>query len=300
MTIKPTETHWDETWDEFDWDGWLKPGIDLGHARGYNCFCIMGGVNGLPFAMNRYTQETFNSRLTQMIDYLASLDMYVVMVAGGRGSWDNTGANPQITSLQWTTYVASVVDVLADYQGVVVGLDVDLEVNAHTNEGAAQAPSFSWASIKTDFDTVKTYCDTAAPWLPLTMSNSVTPSGSGFQATFAADLANRVDFWDWHIYSGDPAAGYMNPVYAAGGAKPFLIGEFGVNQGQSGAVRIARVNAILRNVVARDPLCMGALQWCTFDQEVPTSGQWGIWDNPVDQTYRTDVADVFDTFPKAG
>lgn len=301
VTIRPVDTHWDTMWAAFDWEGWLKPQIDLCAARGYNTFCTFGGINGTEVGTELYTEAQLEARVRQVMDYVRQVGMWNVFVAGGRGSWDNSGSNPQITSSQWRAYCASMLaNVLADFEGNLIGLDADLEVNAHTNEGAGLTPSFSWASVLADYDAVRAARTSSCPWLPMTMSNSVTPAGSGFQATFATDLATRVDFWNWHIYGSDPAAGYMVPVFSLGGSKPFLIGEFGVSVSMSQAARQNRVNAILTNVAGRDSQCVGTLQWCTFDQDTDPTNQWGIWDNPDDQTYRADVGDIFDSFPKAG
>jgi hypothetical protein len=299
---------WDLFWAEFDWTGWFKPTIDQAKAYGCNTILVFGGWNGLPAGSNLFSEATYFARLSQTFDYIRAQGMYAKFCVGDRGQWSQTGSNPQLVGAQYQAHVISLAqNVLTNYHGTLVMLDVENEVSHHCIEGSNQTPVFSWASILADYDAIRIGVKAVCPWLPMTMSNANDPSLAGFTTTtFIPALATRIDYWDWHIYSADPAANYFAPCYAAL-AVPALIGEWGVKQTQSGAVRVARVNAILENVVARDSRCIGAIQWAAFDQEnaahpdSPVGDEkWGLWDNPTTLTYRNDVGDVFNTFPKVG
>lgn len=307
----------DLLWSEWDWTGWWKPSIDQFKALGGNYLKIGGAPNGLPWGTNLYSVATYTSRISQVLTYLGNQGMFAVFCAGDRGMWQSSvqmGGQPQMTSTQWQQHISDIAPTLAQFQGVVVGVEMENEINSHVSDGgfANAAPQFTWTSVKADFVANRATIQAAAPWLPCTMSNSQAPGNAsgGGGTTFINDMASIADYFDFHIYvgAGGVSAGFWNPVTSVS-TKPLLVGEMGVNQTLASATRTAVIQSIRDNAL-NVPNCMGGSIWAVFDQAdgtypgsttfngqtYPQQEQWGLFDNPVSLTERTDVTGVFKTF----
>jgi len=148
----------------------------------------------------------------------------------------------------------------------------------------AQGKALMPADVLALFAAVRSVCN-----VPITMSRSIV-DGFGWNDTTSMWYqvfanAKGVDFLDIHIYPehlttpfdviqpGDPDF----QILKAG--KPFLIGEYGVSQNQSDALKASRFNMV--TAIHNRRGVIGSFIWGLADQKTSANpeDQWGLFDN---------------------
>jgi len=190
---------WRFMWDgAYDWNGWLKPGIDLVASLGANTIKICGlgpaAISGATF------QRSLVDRVRKYLDYAGEKGLLVYWQPDTHSLHSWSDAELLAAAVQNAL-------ILADYPNVI-GIDL-------YNEYDMSRPGFHGLV----FGQVRSVCN-----LPLSISNAAIPSsGSWFEA-----LGGLVDFWDLHSYAAtlpSELSFYRSSSGASG--KPFIIGESG-------------------------------------------------------------------------
>lgn len=263
--------NWPRMWDQnYDWNGWLRPGLDKVAGLGANTVKMIGlgepalAVSGTAF------EPYLADRMRQYLDYAASLGLLVFWQVNTRSEYGNTA-----------TLVASAVAnarILADYPNVVaidLWNEIDLEVSSSWEASAVPFMQQAYAALK------------AVTPLPLTASLASGPPLPPTSAyTRMTRIAPFVDFWDFHQYhrtTDVTAIPYPEqfatfrtlPYY-----KPWLIGESGaprVSGGGGGFVagpteQSEHWSRLM--VMSYEPDCLGVVGFSLTDYD---SLQFGVF-----------------------
>ncbi|WP_104084256.1 hypothetical protein [Cryobacterium sp. Y11] len=264
---------WDLFWANWAWETDIKWQIDYAKSAGANTIRVIGDV----MAITRYAIMTiteYRARWRQLIDYCASLDMYVYACGGGIPD-----ANYDITAV---TQVLVELGKEINGDERVIGLDIMQESYA-----------FAITNMETLVPSIRAVCDrkltfsipTGAPW----DDNSVAARNQ---------FRPWVDFYDFHVYYDVSVNDIQDYWNRANESKPFLIGEFGLGAAAGEPAQLARFTAV-RNAVAlvREDgrHIAGALVWAIRDQDPDPSQYYGLW--TVDKVPRQYLIDAFKAFP---
>lgn len=255
---------WRSFFSTWDWEGWIKPQVDLVRAAGGNVVRLIGdvrGVNDGTFTLNAYL-----SRWQQLIEYCATQGI-LVYSAGGGGSQLAGFTQQQILDV-----VVGLANLIDQYPETVVAFDV------------IQESSTGWAA---DNAAVATSAVRSATATPLTYSHIVSTVSALRDRTWKATLREHVDYFDIHAYVDLPAFCLYDMFWSQGEKKPILIGEFGASDEDGVAAQTARyksvVDVALNRVNNLHPA--GALSWAVKDFQDSPGYRWGMWtaDNVVRQ-----------------
>jgi len=265
---------WDLFWANWAWDTKIKWQIDYAKSAGANTIRVIGDV----FAITRYSLMTiteYRARWRQLIDYCASLDMYVYACGGGIPDTNyNTAAVTQV-----------LVELGKEINGDerVIGYDVMQE-------------SYSFAITEMDalIPAIRAVCDRK-----LTFSLPIGASWDVDSAYARNQLRPNVDFYDFHIYYDVSVSDVTAYWDIEGESKPLLFGEFGAALDLGQAAQEARYAAVKSVVAAVRPdgrHCAGGLTWAITDQDTTSDGvRWGMWTDA--KAPRQYLIDAFRSFP---
>jgi hypothetical protein len=276
LTIKSTHTAgYEDLFNEWDWTGWIKFQIDLAASAGCNTVRLIGDVAGVD--AGTFTAATYRSRWRQLIDYCASLGMYVYVVGGGVS---------QFGTMTQADIIAVLVELAAELDGdpTVVAFDV------------IQESGWTWALTNANevSAAVRAVCDR-----PLTYSFPVTDKTTLASQVYRDALRPHVDYFDYHIYLDDVTSTTLLGNYWSRESAPLIVGEFGSPLSDGQSVQEAVYDNML-DAVSADPgdgrRVGGSLAWSIVDGAV--AGQYGLFtDAGVERTYLTDRLALFPTTP---
>lgn len=215
-------------WIDWRWTTHVKTQIDLAVAKGANCVRIPGCTAGVVQGLQ--TQSDFDSKLTQILDYTASTGLLVYWISHLSYGGDDLDASDPATLAAVTAMMA----IVGNYSHVVG--------NDCSNESVWQVGSSrALANQQAFYPAIKA----VAPNLPLSVSHLVTGS-SAFTDPNLTQMANYVDFWDFHPYygSGNAVDADLATFRASVNYKPFLIGECGSPLSAGSSTQAARWTAV--------------------------------------------------------
>lgn len=261
---------WEWLWDEWDWDGWIKPQIDLAVDAGANCVRIIGDVVGV--WRGTFTLATYRARWRQFIDYAASVGLNTYACGGDH--------HEPVAEAMTQEEIRDVLVGLAeeiDGDSNVIGFDVIQEWALWDPAGRAAAAA-----------AVRAVCDR-----PLSFSLPIIDRANLLFYDYRAGIVDVADFLDLHIYY-DAAPGDLNTV-RTGLAMPFLIGEFGA-PATDPAAQLARYDAIVAlsaDAAGQGAPIAGALVWSIVDGGV--AGDFGMYSDAGVE--RTDLTSRFQQLP---
>lgn len=249
---------------EWDWDGWIKKQIDFcaGNRLGLNCCRLIGGQMGVLSGL--YTQDYYDSKLRQLVEYCQSLGVHFYATGLGKSAYSAlaSGTTPMATL---AATLATTLRMLQGYSNVI-GCDVIQEAN----DGGLLPND---ASIITLLGLLRA----AGVTLPLTCSTAETNLTSAGTAPWIYAMAANFDYIDIHHYTYPCTQQQFDALRAAYPSQDILMGEFGRAK-SAGATRVApdlRQAMDLAN--SGDPRIRGGLFWAAVDQSVVSSDQWGVY-----------------------
>jgi hypothetical protein len=263
LTSKPGHPLESAYWIEWDWDGWIRPQLDVAAALGCNAVRIIGDV---AMVLNgQITQAVYNARWQQFAAYCQQrgLGVYYTGCAtydtngGDNGSIAAYNANPS----GFAAVIVSNLQALDDYP--LIGGDLVQEANAWGNAAACNA---LYAAVRPQVSAT----------VPLTFSTyGVMPHNAWLDQIIGA-----CDFIDYHVYphvygAVDPLAVYA-AARAAFPSKAILFGEGGAKSVPGNA---EQVEAWINKLVALGSLqdTMGAMVWAAQDQDEPYGAVDANW-----------------------
>lgn len=265
---------WASMWGTWNWDGVIAPQLD-DSAKIANAVRTVGST--LVMALGGITLSTYLARWEQFLDRAHSLGLYVYPCGGDLGHW---GVFTREQSVETYSHFAKL---LANYPNVI-GVDIVNEANGTLSLTSPYLSSWTYAQpqpvpeLLTELGSV-----VRSVGLPITYSRGMQDS-SGWGNDYFTDHLG--DFLDFHVYYS-PA---QTDSLEKDSNKQIVIGEFGVDQTVDSADRTARYNAV-RAMCERDPRCVGALAWSTWDLASSPSLQFGLYDEH--RQLRTDIAEPF-------
>jgi len=264
---------WNNFWTVWDWNNHIKWQVDNAKSVGANTIRVIGEPTGI--AAGNFTAAQYRARWRQLIDYCASLGMYVYATGGSTN---------EAASLPVAQITASLVELAKEIHGDpwVMGFDVIQESYA-----------FAMANVATVVPAIRAVCDRK-----LSFSLPVGERWDGDSIYAMNQLRPWVDFYDFHIYYQISNADVDYLFDNSHEVKPIVWGEFGspVSVGQS--AQVARYNAVRDSVYKVRPdgrHIAGALQWAARDQGDDVASQYGMWTK--DKVPRQYLIDVFRPFP---
>ncbi len=256
--------NWPNMWDpNYDWNGWLRPGLDRVAALGANTVKMIGlGVPAL--SVDGVTLKPYLAdRMRQYLDYAQSLGLLVFWQVNSRKAYGTTS--------QLVAAAVANARVLAGYQNVV-GIDlwneIDLELSATWEADAVPFMAAAYPAIK------------AVTTVPLTASLSAgppLPPASGY--TRMTRLFPYVDFWNFHQYhrttdvTAIPYPGQFDTFRTLPYYKPWLIGESGAPRVSGGGGGFAAGPLEQSEhwsrlmVMSYEPDCMGVVGFSLTDYD---------------------------------
>lgn len=227
------------------------------------------------------------TRSQQVLDYCAGHGLYVYPCAGGAPS--SFLADPSAVAA-FQVNLAPWVRLCSDYASVI-GFDALNE--PYAQYGATVPPDQIAALVGQIIDTYRENSP-----LAVTADRVVFHSAYQWRGDAGYFLDRHIDFVDVHVYDdkGAAAMAATDPqrlTASKEGRKPIIIGEFGVNATSSDR---AAYYAAIKDQVTSNPQIVGAFAWAAIDTTDDPAGQWGLFSGP-DNTERTDITNVFRTFP---
>lgn len=276
--IVPQAAHqdWHWLWRDWAWTDWIKWQIDLlAGLTGANTVRVMGTYKAIYDAT--LTEADYLDRWDQLATYVADLGMYLYPCTGG----DFAGAYGYTpTSSFVAEQAAQVAERLRDYPNII-GIDLVQERQ-------------SWA--KTEGEMVRSAVLQEID-VPLTFSIASTSQADFANTTWRSEIANVVDFFDYHINGHTPDSTEFTDDYWTAQPRPLLIGEFGAPLSLGSVAQAARYSAVSTNAGSTATRsdgtavkCAGCLSWAITDQDTINTNQWGMFDaTGAERTYLTDV-----------
>lgn len=251
---------WPAMWSEWNWDGWIKPQIDLIIGNGVGCNMIR--CQGAAFAVQKGTipMATYLARWSQLIEYCAARGVYVYP-CGCTNDTDTSFALPV------STMGAVFAEIFRHHQQYdnVACIDVIQEMDL---EGASVWPTRQ-PQLRALIEDIKSRGVT----VPLTFSSGEFID-SGFPWLTA--MASYVDYLDMHLYYHSITNSSLDTMLAAFPEHDFVIGEFGAEAGWSTAdAHVAYLRSALNLANIGHPRMRGGLIWCATDPRVEAGKLWG-------------------------
>jgi len=262
-------TAWTNCWGaNFDWNGWLRPGLDIVASLGCTAVKISPPVRAL--ATGGATAALAGDRLRRYCDYAATkgLNLYWSL------SYDQSDATT-LTTTQRSTAAVALATVANEYP--TFGIDLFNEPDAIG--ATSQANVAAYASVV--FPAVR-----AVTRIPLTISLSGLPvqwAGHPYLST----ISPYVDFYDWHTYVTGANLVPTIPAdltawRASSSFKPYALGEAGnplvTGSGFTGGsgFQTTVYNAI--GQIGAQPDCLGVFAFCLTDYD---GSQFGFLDETL-------------------
>lgn len=258
------------TWAD-SWPAIVKPQLDLAATVGTNAIRIIGDIYGVhhgDLALVDYVRA-----YEQLVDYCANLGMRVYACLSAATEWGGATKDEALVIMRAQA-------AMLETKPNVVGIDVVQEIGL--------TPALYAGSSLHDFVEYLLTSLREVTTLPLTCSvlSSSNNSSAQWSSATTGDLADVVDFYDFHpYYEMDPAD--LDDFFTANTAgKPLVLGEWGGTAVDTD-VHTAAV------VVLSLPRVAGGFIWSIGDNTDDTD--WGLFD--YDFTERTDLTVIFRTQP---
>jgi hypothetical protein len=237
----------------------------------------IAGVNN-----GTFTQSYYDTKWSQLITYADSLGMYVYPAGGGVSQIGS------LTVQQVADTIASAATNWNNYTNVVA-----IDVLQESVRSQAQG---SYALSYPDLLTTPVRSVTAKP---ITFSNSCPEPYGMVRMAFPLwrrILRPYIDFWDIHVYTQNPPAMIHQAFWAQGETKPIIIGEFGIDQGQSIENQNRQYQTVIDTVNRRyyGLHVAGALSWAIFPQG-SGSNDFGMFNGSG--VPRTHLTSIFQQLP---
>jgi len=244
----------------WDWDGWIKPQIDLiaGNNVGGNCIRIIGEVYGIATGM--YTEAFYLARHRQLADYCASIGVHLYACCSGK----DTPAQVTVSNDGAVNLMAGYLRMMGEYPNVI-GVDVVQESNV-----VAKPTDANLIEILSKLRAVTS--------LPLTASTGEINLTSAGTAPWIYAMGQYFDFIDIHNYTYPVTMQSLDGLRAAFPDKDIIVGEWGRAQNITEATRLADQKQILDLMNSGDRRIRGGLRWAITDQDSVSSNQWGAYD----------------------
>jgi hypothetical protein len=249
ITANP-DTVWADMWQSWQWDV-IKARIDKCVAAGANTVRQMGSTQAV---LGEFiTREQYLARWSQLIDYCASVGLYVY-ACGGDGYTSPGYDNFSVYSVSMPTELVAelaALGALLQTKTNVMGFDVWNENPLSSLRSTAAAA-------------VRAVTD-----IPITFSTFQTSIGD---KSYHASIDDDVDYFDHHIYLYSRVTD-INGYWGSGEDKPLLIGEFGrqVSDGDV-STRFAQVRTTVETALSGGRVVAGALVWQIQDYSAETYG----------------------------
>ena len=261
------ETGWRLFWGaNWDWDGWVKPQIDLMIGNGVGCNCVR--VQGATYAVHKglIDKTLYLSRWSQIIEYCRDRGVYVYP-CGCTLDADTD------TTLPIADIGATFAEIFLHHQQYpnVIGIDVVQEV--------ANADEAGWSAWKPRMAALIAYIKGGGVTIPLTFSSSEFLD-SGYPRLL--EVGHLFDHIDLHPYYRSAEIDDCDPLFAAYPEKDFIIAESGAEASwttrENQLIQLRRMLDLAR---IGHPQMRGMLVWCATDPADPAlvSGKaWGQYD----------------------
>lgn len=274
---------WAAMWNVWDWAGWIRPQIDDAATVG-NALRLWADTSVVSSGL--LTRDVYLSRWQQLLDYVASMNLYVFACGGDLGPC--TPADAVALYPPW-------IELLATY-GNVLGVDV---LNEAWNGGASFGFNYAeiLALVRSLTDIVRGQGLPATASFPMATDAWWDWDGSArvFRDNPVAPFWEASDYLDIHVYSNTTplqvAATHDFP-WALG--KPILFGEFGIRNNGTTFIERASYYEMVRQLVVSDNENIGALAWSTYDVNAGRNS-CGLFSAPG--VPRTDMTALLSTFP---
>lgn len=255
-----TTTHWN-TWD---WDGWIKPNLDIIKRLGANTVRIQG-------SWTAYNADPagYKTKFQQVMNYCRD-EMNVKVLYAFLNQ-----QNDALSSANRSAYNAMIVNLVTEYAGAkfLLGWDIGNELNV---------------SGVSDLNTLATNFATDLRAVDATTKITCSAGGiaSGLNTAHMTACDSYVDFHDLHIYANPGADSFHHNWLddaRAISTKPLLIGEFGANINASAAAgphipeehqHAHYLKAMRRYATGGD--VMGFMMWEARDDN--GDSQFGLYD----------------------
>lgn len=283
-------TVWDAMWAVWDWEGWIKPQIDDLVSLGGNAVRLWGG-GSLVNPAGLMTMSTYLAQWKQLLDYCASLNLYVYPTGG---DW-SVGTYGLLTQAQAIPVFNEWVPLLADYPNVIA---VDL-----INE-VWSAPVGGGGSYSATVEMIQALAGIVrGHGIPTAVSFSITESdwwnfdSNGTIGTYpVAPFMEASDIIDIHCYATTTNANLtatMGQTWAQG--KLMLFGETDNGAVATTDPAAAAWYTTIEGLIASSSNMVGAFAWSVYDV-APSGNTFGLFSAPG--TPVTNITTPFQTWPK--
>lgn len=273
LTSKPGHPLESDYWAEWDWTGWIRKQIDYAASLGSNVVRIIGDVTVVD--SGSITQNTYNTRMQQFVDYCVSLGISVYYT--GCATYGTDGVSNGTTALSDAT-IAGIINSnigsitgasgAPDYSAYIIGCDIVQEANANLNN----------TRVNNIYSLVKPNVPSS---IGCTFSNSNPMTSTGWMNL----IINSCDFLDYHIYPGSyggigncpTPTTVTNSLRATYPTKEILFGEGGASQGFTSQ----QVNDWIAGLATignmADAKVRGQMTWAVQDQGTQTDQKYGAF-----------------------
>lgn len=240
--------NWADMWNEFDWDGWFVPQLDLAQQLGANCVKITGvGVN--------YTD--FNARVRTFLNECWDRGLLVY--------WNWTGPWPSTVEVG-TPYLENVIGLLSEFPNVI-GIDVANEAGWAAN--MTQEMALEFVQVAKDAGSVPVSVSIVAQTIEeLSNEGALLVANGG------------VDFVDFHPYftTGHPTDADFDD-FRAECDLPILVGEIGAQFSVVGEAAQAERWEAVGTLLASAPDILGAIGFSIADYD--DVEKWGLYEEDL-------------------
>jgi hypothetical protein len=245
----------------WDWDGWIKPQIDLiaGNNVGANCIRMIGEVYGIATGM--YTEAFYLARHRQLADYCASLGLHLYACCSGKGS----PAQVTISNDGAVNLMMGYLQMMQQYPKVI-GVDV------------VQESSIVAKPIDANLIDILARLRANGVTLPMTCSTHEINVASAATAPWIYSMGQYFDFIDVHSYTYPVTMQSLDGLRAAFPDKDIILGEWGRAQSITEDTRLADQKQVLDLMNSGDRRIRGGLRWAITDQDDVTTNMWGGYD----------------------
>lgn len=257
---------WPRMWSEWDWNGWIKPQIDLmiGNGVGTNAIRCQGAAYAVQNGTINMSQ--YLGRWSQLIEYCAQYGVYVYPC----GCTLDSDTNIDLPAEQMGAVFAEIFRHHQQYANVV-GIDVIQETE---NWGAP-----TWTTTIAKLGALAQAIKAHGVTLPLTFSSSEFVD-SGFP--WVLEAMPYLDYIDLHCYYHDVPVEALNALLQVAPDKDIVVGEVGAEASWVSASEQVRViRDVLRMANSGHPNVRGGFLWCSTDPANPaviTGKAWGQYD----------------------
>lgn len=274
--VRQINSKWAPFWNDWNWESWVKPSIDVSIAAGANLIKVTGsGINAEDSGFNYPSDATLQARIDQFIGYCQQqgVAVYWNLVAhpfycfgaGGTSLATNLPAMQKVT--KWV-----------DAHPNVVAIDCCNEMN--------QSQPTTWASnnytqAATDLTALVSGIRQVTS-LPLTVSVLCQAATDITGPWMSAVAGTGIDFHDFHpYYSGaTPVAADVNALRSASWyLGRYLIGEIGTSIAQTSGVQTTWTQNL--GVMGSGTGGFGTVLFCAADYDTVSTGQFGLYDTSV-------------------